>query len=208
MMHSDDKGLVLPPKIAPVHVVIVPIAKSGDEAIISKAPDLAKHLTGLSVEVDSRDTMRAGEKFYEWEKKGVPVRIEIGPNDLEKNSVVLVRRDTSEKESCPIDQVKDRIEALLQDIQSNLFTMALKRRDESSKVANSWQEFEKALKQGGYVFSYFCGDENCEAKIKAKTKAVSRFLPFNSEEEEGDHQCINCGKKTPHNKRWAFALAY
>ncbi len=208
MMHSDDKGLVLPPKVAPVHVVIIPIAKSGDEAVVLKAHDIAKRLTGFSIEVDSRDTMRAGEKFYEWEKKGVPIRLEIGPKDLEQNSVVLVRRDTGEKESCSIDKVRERIESLLQDIQSNLFAMAKKRQDENSKNADSWQEFEEAIKQGGYVFSYFCGDESCEAEIKAKTKAASRFLPFDAKEEEGDHECINCGKKTRHKKRWAFALAY
>lgn len=210
MMHSDDKGLVLPPKVAPVHVAIIPIAKSNVEgdAVISKAHDIAQRLTGLSVEVDARDTLRAGEKFYEWEKKGVPVRLEIGPKDLEKNSVVLVRRDTGEKESCPTDKLKGRIETLLQDIQSNLFAMALKRRDENSKTADSWEAFEAAIKKGGYVFSHFCGEASCEAEIKAKTKATSRFLPLDGKEEAGDHQCINCGKKVPNRKRWAFALAY
>lgn len=208
MTHSDDKGLVLPPNVAPVQVVIIPITKSGDEAIISKAQSIARQLIGLLVEVDSRETLRPGEKFYEWEKRGVPVRIEIGPKDLEKNTVVLVRRDTSVKESCSTDQVKKRVGEILQDIQSSLFAVALKRREESNKTANSWQELEEALKQGGYVFSYFCGGEKCEAEIKTKTKAVSRFLPLNTEEEEGDHYCIHCGKKTLYKKRWAFALAY
>lgn len=208
MTHSDDKGLVLPPKVAPVQVVIIPIAKSGDETIVSKAQSIAKQLVGLSVEVDSREALRPGEKFYEWEKKGVPVRIEIGPKDLEKGSVILVRRDNGIKESCLIDQVSKRVGEILQDIQSSLFAAALKRRDESNKTADSWQEFEEALKQGGYVFSYFCGEESCEAGIKVKTKAVSRFLPLNAEEEEGDHYCIHCGKKTLYKKRWAFALAY
>ena len=165
-------------------------------------------MVGLSVEVDSREALRPGEKFYEWEKKGVPIRIEIGPKDLEKSIVILVRRDNGVKESCPIDQVSKRIGEILQDIQSSLFAAALKRRDESNKTADSWQEFEEALKQGGYVFSYFCGEESCEAGIKAKTKAVSRFLPLNAKEEDGDHYCIHCGKKTLHKKRWAFALAY
>lgn len=208
MTHSDDKGLVLPPKVAPVQIVIIPIIKSGDETIISKAQIIAKQLIGLSVEIDSRKTVRPGEKFYEWEKKGVPVRIEIGPKDMEKGSVILVRRDNGAKESCPINQVARRVSEVLRDIQSSLLTVALKRREESSKTADSWQEFEKTLKQGGYVFSYFCGEESCEAAIKAKTKAVSRFLPFSAMKEEGDHHCIHCGKKTLYKKRWAFALAY
>lgn len=208
MTHSDDKGLVLPPKIAPVQVVIIPIVKSGDEVIISKAQDIAKQLVGLSVEVDSRETLRAGEKFYEWEKKGVPVRIEIGHKDLEKGSVILVRRDNGIKESCIIDNVSKRVGEVLQDIQSSLFATALARRDERNKTADSWQEFKEALKQGGYVFSYFCGEESCETEIKTKTKAVSRFLPLNTEEEEGDRYCVHCGKNTFNKKRWAFALSY
>ncbi|KKR55678.1 MAG: Proline-tRNA ligase [Candidatus Curtissbacteria bacterium GW2011_GWA1_40_24] len=208
MTHSDDKGLVLPPRIAPVQVVIIPIAKANDEKIFSTAKSVANQLVGFSVEIDSRNNLRPGEKYYEWEKKGVPVRMEIGPKDLGKNTVVLVRRDTGVKETCLISQVQKRVDEILQDIQSNLFSTAMKRREESNKTADSWQEFEKALKQGGYVFSYFCGDEDCETEIKAKTKAVSRFLPLNAKEEEGDHYCIHCGKKTLHKKRWAFALAY
>lgn len=208
MTHSDDRGLVLPPKIAPVQIVIIPIIKVQDGAVLSAAKAIAKQLVGLSVEMDLRDYLRPGEKYYEWEKKGVPVRIEIGPKDLEKNAVVLVRRDTGAKESCSIDQVKKRVEEILQDMQSSLFAAALKRRDESNKIAESWQEFEQALKQGGYVFAHWCGDESCESDIKQKTKAVSRFMPFDAKEERGDHHCINCGKKTAYKKRWAFALAY
>ena len=138
----------------------------------------------------------------------MPVRIEIGPKDLENGSAILVRRDNGVKESCSIDQIPKRTGEVLQDIQSSLFKTALKRRNESNKTADSWQEFEKALKQGGYVFSFFCGEEKCESEIKAKTKAVSRFLPLNAKKEDGDHFCIHCGKKTLHKKRWAFALAY
>ena len=208
MTHSDDKGLVLPPRIAPVQVVVVPIAKDGNEAVISAAKSIAKQLAGVSVETDLRDNLRPGEKFYEWEKKGIPVRIEIGPKDLESNTVVLVRRDTGAKESCPVGQIKTRIDEILQDMQSGLFAAALKRRDESNKIVDSWDDFEAALKQGGYVFAHWCGDESCEAEIKQKTKAVSRFLPFDGNEENGVHHCINCGKKTSQQKRWAFAMAY
>ena len=122
--------------------------------------------------------------------------------------MVLVRRDTGVKESCAIDQVKKRVDEILEDIQSCLFAAALKRREESNKIADSWQEFEEKIKQGGYVFAHWCGDESCEANIKQKTKSVSRFLPFDGNEEEGTHHCIHCGKETDSKKRWAFALAY
>ncbi|MFH1656357.1 MAG: proline--tRNA ligase [Candidatus Nealsonbacteria bacterium] len=207
MAHSDDKGLVLPPKIAPVQVVIIPI-KIGDKAVLDTAKLIVSQLTEFSVEIDLRDNLRPGEKYYEWEKKGVPIRIEIGPRDLETKTVVLVRRDTGDKESCPIKNVQKRIKEILEDIQSNLFNLAYKRREESNKIVDSWKEFEKALKQKGYVFAYWCGDESCEADIKQKTKAVSRFLPFDGKEEKGECSCINCGKKTIFKKRWAFALAY
>ncbi|MBI5022895.1 MAG: proline--tRNA ligase [Candidatus Magasanikbacteria bacterium] len=207
MTHSDDKGLVLPPKLAPVQVVIIPIRVT-DQAAIEVAKSVVKQLAGFSVETDLRDYLRPGEKYYEWEKKGIPVRIEIGPKDMENRAVVLVRRDTGAKESCAISQIPQRVEEILQDMQSSLFAAALKRREESNKIVDSWQDFEQALKQGGYVFTHWCGDESCEADIKQKTKAVSRFMPFDAREEHGDHLCINCGKKTVYKKRWAFALAY
>ncbi|MDD5547303.1 MAG: proline--tRNA ligase [Candidatus Pacebacteria bacterium] len=208
MTHSDDKGLVLPPRLAPVQVVIIPIVKDSNEEIFSAVKSVAKQLSKFSVETDLRDNLSPGEKYYEWEKKGVPLRIEIGPRDLENKAAVLVRRDTGAKESCPVSQIPKRVEEILEDMQKSLFAAALKRREESNKIADSWKEFEKAIKQGGYVFSYFCGEESCEAEIKKKTKAVSRFLPLDAKEEEGEHTCIHCGKKTAHKKRWAFALAY
>ena len=208
MMHSDDKGLILPPRIAPVQVVIVPIIKDGNQSVLSATKSVAEQLAGISVEMDLRDNLRPGEKYYEWEKKGVPVRIEIGPKDLENGTIVLVRRDTGAKESCPTNHVRSRIDEILREMQSSLFATALKRRDDSNKLADSWDEFGVALKQGGYVFAHWCGEESCEADIKQKTKAVSRFMPFDAEEDQGDHYCINCGKKTTHKKRWAFAMAY
>jgi prolyl-tRNA synthetase len=207
MTHSDDKGLVLPPKIAPVQVVIVPIVKNEDEEVISAVKTVAKKLKGLTVEIDSRETLRPGEKYYEWEKKGVPVRIEIGPKDVKNSSVVLVRRDTGAKESCAVGNIKIRIDEILQNMQSSLFNAALKRRDESNKIVDSWDDFEAAIKQGGYVFAHWCENKDCETQIKQKTKAVSRFLPFDAKEEDGRHQCINCGKEAG-RKRWAFAMAY
>lgn len=207
MTHSDDKGLVLPPKIAPVQVVIIPIAKAEDNEVIPAAQAIAKQLDGLPVEMDLRDNLRPGEKYYEWEKKGVPVRVEIGPKDVKNGSAILVRRDTGAKEACAIDDIRIRIDQILQDIQSSLFNAALKRRDESNKFVDSWDEFEVAIKQGGYVFAHWCESKDCEAQIKQKTKAVSRFLPFDIKEEDGHHHCINCGKEAG-KKRWAFAMAY
>ncbi|MFA5877969.1 MAG: proline--tRNA ligase [Candidatus Staskawiczbacteria bacterium] len=206
MIHSDDKGLVLPPKIAPVHAVVIPIQNT--EEILEAAKSIKRQLTGLSVEVDSRDNLRPGEKYYEWEKKGVPVRIEIGPKDLEQKQAILVRRDTGAKESCPMNQIKEKVGALLKEIQDNLFEVALKRREDSNKLVDTWKDFEKAIKEGGYVFAHWCGEEDCEADIKKKTKAVSRFLPLSAKEEPGEHECIKCGKKTSSKKRWAFAQAY
>jgi len=208
MTHSDDKGLVLPPRIAPIQVVIIPIMKSDDAVILQAAKSIAENLSGISVEIDSRDNLRPGEKYYQWEKKGVPIRLEIGPRDLESGVVILARRDTGAKETCPIAQVQERVNGLLQEIQADLFKAALKRRDDSNKTADSWKDFEQAISKGGYVFVHFCGGADCEAEIKQKTKTVSRFLPFDGKEEPGEHKCIHCGKKVAGKKRWAFALAY
>lgn len=208
MSHSDDKGLVLPPRIAPIQVVIVPILGTDAEKVILAAKDIAKKLSSFSVEIDLRDNLRPGEKYYQWEKKGVPVRLEIGPKDLEKNSVILARRDDGNKEECIIDNVSNRVGEILENMQKSLFETAKKRRDDSNQIVNTWKDFEKAIEKGGYVFAHFCGDEDCEAEIKKKTKAVSRFMPFSGVEENGEHKCIHCNKATSHKKRWAFAMAY
>lgn len=206
MSHSDDKGLVLPPKIAPIQVVIIPIFPENG-TIMAEIEKIKKALNDFSVEIDSRNNVRPGEKYFEWEKRGVPVRIEIGPKDLEKKSVVLVRRDTNTKENCLINKVDKRIGELMIDIQKNLFSTAFDHREKSNKNVNSWDGFLSAIKQGGYVFAYWCGDESCENEIKEKAKVVSRFLPLNAE-EKGEHKCIHCGKKINITKRWAFATAY
>jgi len=207
MAHSDDKGLVLPPKVAPTHVVIVPIMPE-DNKILREIERLKENLKGVSLEVDLRPHVRTGEKFYEWEKKGVPVRIEIGPRDLEKKSAVLVRRDTGEKENCPLDLIDQRVHVLLDEIQQNLLSIAQERLKERQTSIDSWDEFASMVKQGGYVFAHWCGEKTCEAKIKEKAGVVSRFLPFDGKEEDGDHSCIHCNKKVTTNKRWAFAGAY
>lgn len=207
MMHSDDKGLVLPPRIAPIQVVIIPVFPE-NHVILKEAEKIRKAMESFLVEIDLRDNISLGEKYYEWEKKGVPIRVEIGPKDLEKQKVILVRRDTGEKEECSINTVNKRIDELLKDIQKNLFTSAVQRREKSKKIVNSWDEFTAALKNGGYIFAHWCGEESCEAEIKEKTKVVSRFLPFDAEEEKGEYYCVNCGKKIVQKKRWVFAPAY
>jgi prolyl-tRNA synthetase len=207
MMHSDDKGLVLPPKVAPIQIVVIPIGTDNTE-VIEVVKSVSEQMDGFSVEMDLRDNLRPGEKYYEWEKKGVPVRIEVGPKDLQRGAVVLVRRDTGIKELCPVSKVRQRVEEMMKDMQASLFSAAFKRREESNKIVDSWTEFDKAIKQGGYVFAHFCGEKSCEAEIKEKTKAVSRFMPFDAKEEQGSNNCIHCGKKTAYKKRWAFALAY
>jgi len=207
MTHSDDNGLVLPPKIAPIQIVIIPV-KPENQTLLTEAEKIKNSLNGLSVKIDRRDNLTLGEKYYEWEKKGVPLRIEIGPKDLEKNKVVIVRRDTGLKEDCQIDFAENRVKTLLEEIQNNLFAIALDRRKKDSRNADSWEEFDSAIKTGGYVFAHWCGDETCESQIKEKVKAVSRCLPLNGTEENGEHSCIHCGKKTSYKKRWIFASAY
>lgn len=207
MSHSDDKGLVLPPKIAPIQVVIVPIV-SGNDVIMAEVDKMKKALVGVDVKIDTRDNVRPGEKFYEWEKKGVPVRIEIGLRDLEKQQAVLVRRDTGIKESCPLADIASRVPALLDEIQKALFGAALERREKTNQIVDNWADFEKAIEKGGYVFSFWCEEKFCEKQIKEKVKAVSRCLPLDAKDEAGEHVCIQCGKPTPSKKRWIFASSY
>ncbi len=207
MTHSDDKGLVLPPKIAPIQAVIIPI-KPENQSVIIEAKRLKNILTDMKVKIDYRDNLSPGEKFYEWERKGIPLRIEIGPRDLAKQEVVIARRDTGLKESCQVNSLKQKINSLLEEIQINLFDSALERRQKSNKNADNWEEFSIAIKHGGYVFSHWCGERACEAEMKKKVKAVSRCIPFDGTEEKGEHFCILCGKKTSYKKRWIFAKAY
>ncbi|KKQ55317.1 MAG: Proline-tRNA ligase [Parcubacteria group bacterium GW2011_GWA2_38_13] len=209
MAHGDDKGLIFPPKIAPIKFVIIPICKNADEPAMSAAKEIFAIVSKIGKgKLDERLNLRAGEKFYEWEKKGVPVRIEIGPKDLEKKSCVIVRRDTGEKESCPIDAIVARIQEILDDIQKNLYARALEKRDASIKIADDWIGFTAGIEKGGYVFAYWCEEAKCEEEIKEKTKATSRCLPFDGKEEKGEHVCVHCKKPVANKKRWVFAKAY
>ena len=209
MTHSDDNGLVLPPKLAPYQVVIVPIYKGQEQldAISEVAEGLMKDLraAGVTVKFDNRDTHKPGWKFNQYELQGVPVRIAIGPKDLEKGSVEVARRDTLTKQFMQQDEVATAIPALLDEIQASLFEKALSFRDENSQTADTWEEF-KALMKGnpGFVYAHWDGTTETEDKIKDLTKATIRCIPLNNKQEEG--KCILTGK--PSTQRVVFAKAY
>lgn len=208
MAHGDDKGIILPPKIAPIQVIIIPISKN-ENAVIEKAVQIKNELSKkFRVEIDMRTDLRPGEKYYEWEKKGVPVRIEIGPRDIIQQSCVLARRDTFEKISYSFSALSDSISKLLDEIHYNLYEKASKRANEMSIIADNWETFIQAINQGGYVFVHWCETDECEAAIKEKTKATSRCHYFDAPDESGNYACFHCGKKVPSGKRWIFARAY
>tara|TARA_B100000900_G_scaffold408638_1_gene423204 strand:- start:672 stop:2147 length:1476 start_codon:yes stop_codon:yes gene_type:complete len=209
MTHSDDNGLVLPPKLAPYQVVIIPIYKGQEQldAISEVAEGLMKDLrvAGVSVKFDNRDTHKPGWKFNQYELQGVPVRIAIGPKDLEKGSVEVARRDTLIKQFMQQDEVAIAIPALLEEIQASLFEKALSFREENTQTADTWEEF-KALMKGnpGFVYAHWDGMTETEDKIKELTKATIRCIPLNNKQEEG--KCILTGN--PSAQRVVFAKAY
>ena len=192
MVHGDDRGLILPPKIAPTKVIIIPIGN--DEKVKEVTDTLCKKLKELDIsyKVDERDKT-PGFKFAEAEVKGYPVRIEIGKRDLENNEITLVRRDTLEKIKVPVQDVADALETLFVDIQNNLYDRALKRRDSMIYEANSWDEFKEiASSKPGFIKANWCGDEACENKIKDEFSMKSRCL---IDDEEIHTDCVVCGKK-------------
>ena len=209
MSHSDDKGLVLPPKLAPVQVVIVPIYKKQEQfdQISTKAEEIKAQLEakGIRVKYDSRDTHKPGFKFAEWEYKGVPLRIAIGPRDLEKGTVEVARRDTLEKDFFDVSDIANKIEHMLEQIQSNLFQKALDLRSDKTHKADSWEEFVDIIEnKGGFVYAHWDGTAETEQKIKEETKATIRAIPLESKDEEG--KCIYTGE--PSKQRVVFARAY
>ena len=209
MAHSDDDGLVLPPKLAPIHVVIVPIFRSEDELtkISIKVEEIAESLRkqSCSVKFDNRDNLKPGFKFAEWELKGVPVRIAIGPRDLENGTVEVARRDTKEKQVMKMDEVATSIPKLLDDIQTNIYEKALKFRSEKTTKVDSYDDFKKVLdEKGGFVLAHWDGTAETEALIKDETKATIRCIPLDAAAEAG--VCIYSGK--PSAKRVIFARAY
>ena len=197
MAHSDDDGLVLPPRIAPLQVVIVPIYK-GDEQkqqIDLKVKEIIQQLksNSISVKYDDSDNNRPGWKFAEYEMKGVPVRIAIGARDLQNNVAEVARRDTKEKQSVSLDGITNHIKQLLEDIQQNLYSRALKYREDNTTKADTWAEFEKLLdEKGGFISAHWDGTAETEDAIKDKTKATIRCIPLKNEKEEG--KCILTGK--------------
>ena len=209
MTHSDDNGLVLPPKLAPIQVVIVPIYKGLEQldAISERVNPLVKELQnkGISVKYDKRDTHKPGFKFNEYELKGVPVRIAVGQRDMENGTYELARRDTLEKETVEADGVVAKIEFLLEDIQRNIFEKALNYRKEHITEVDGYEEFKRVLDQkGGFISAHWDGTSATEDKIKEETKATIRCIPLDAIEEAGS--CMVTGK--PSSKRVLFAKAY
>jgi len=209
MAHSDDDGLILPPKIAPLQVVIVPIYKGNDQLslISEKANQIVKELKalGISVKYDDSDNARPGWKFAEYEMKGVPVRIAIGARDLANNIVEIARRDTKEKKSVDLNGISNYIQQLLEEIQINIYNKAKAYRGEHTTEANTWDEFVKLLdEKGGFISAHWDGTAETEEKIKEITKATIRCIPLNNKQENG--KCILTGN--PSKQRVLFARAY
>src|SRR5690606_8053572 len=200
---------ILPPKIAPLQVVIVPIYKGEDSKskIDEKADMLLKELKakGISVKYDNSDTARPGWKFAEYEMKGVPVRVALGLRDIDNNVAEVARRDTRDKQSVSLDGLGDHIVQLLDDIQQNIFNRALSFRNSNIRKADTWEEFESILdQQGGFIAAHWDGSSETEALIKEKTRATIRCIPMEAEQEAG--RCILTGK--PSTQRVLFARAY
>ena len=208
MAHSDDNGLVLPPKLAPIQVVIVPIYRAEEDLakISEKIQPIIEELKskGISVKFDDDDKYKPGYKFAEYELRGVPVRLGIGMRDLENGTIEVARRDTLSKESRPIDGIADYIKDLLDEIQTNIYQKALKFREENTFKVDSWEEFKEQIEKGGFILAHWDGTSETEEKIKEETKATIRCIPFDAENEEGKD--VYSGK--PSKQRVVFARAY
>ena len=209
MAHSDNNGLVLPPKLAPIQVVMIPIYKGTEELerIAGQLEGLAAELKkrGISVKIDTRDNVRTGFKFAEYELKGVPVRLALGPRDLENGTIELVRRDTLEKETVSQEGLTDRVAALMDEIQQNIFRKALDYRNSMITKVDTWDEFVDVLEnKGGFISAHWDGTVETEVAIKDATKATIRCIPIDAVEEEG--KCVFSSK--PSHRRVLFARSY
>ncbi len=209
MAHSDNLGLVLPPRLAPLQSVIIPIYKTSEqlEKISEKANQIKAGLekAGISCKYDDKENNKPGWKFAHYELKGVPVRLAIGPRDLENGTVEIARRDTLEKETIPVQNVTTHVQGLLEEIQVNIYNKALKFRSENTFNVDKWSDFLEILdNQGGFIMAHWDGTAETEEKIKNETKATIRCIPFDSQEEEG--ACIYSGK--PSKRRVLFARSY
>ncbi|MBL6446934.1 proline--tRNA ligase [Fulvivirga sp. 29W222] len=209
MAHSDDDGLVLPPKLAPIQVVIVPIFRNEEQLkaiseVVDRIQDELKALD-ISVKFDTRDTNSPGWKFAEYELKGVPIRMAIGPRDLEKGTIEVARRDTKEKEVVAVDGVVKKVQDLLEDIQKNIYNKAMIFRENNTTSVDTYEEFKSVLdSKGGFILAHWDGTPETEEKIKEETKATIRCIPVGAVEESG--KCIYSGK--PSERRVLFARAY
>jgi prolyl-tRNA synthetase len=209
MTHGDEGGLILPPKVAPYQVVIVPIMRgSSKDAVLDKAAALRADLIreGIRVYLDSRESQTPGWKFNEWEMRGVPLRMEIGPKDIEKSQVMLARRDTREKSAAPMDGLAGHVQQLLDTIQQALFERAVAFREDHTSATDSYDEFKQIMDgRPGFVIAPWCGSAQCEADIKTETQATIRNIPFTSE-KPGGKRCLKCNGEATANA-W-FAKAY
>ncbi len=208
MTHSDDNGLVLPPHLAPIQVVIVPIYKDAEglAKISERVDSIVKNLRakGISVKYDDADNKRPGFKFADYEVKGVPVRLAIGARDLENGTVEVMRRDTLEKETLPLEGIEDTVANLLEDIQKNLLEKARKYREEMTTTADTYEEFKEKIEKGGFILAHWDGTPETEEKIKEETKATIRCIPFEGDKTPG--VCMVTGK--PSERRVIFARSY
>ena len=209
MVHGDDRGLIIPPKIAPIQAVVIPIfyKEVEREAILKKAKEIFEKLknNGISTVLDDRSEYTPGWKFHHWELKGVPLRIEIGPKDLEKKQVTLARRDTFERTAAKEEEVVQAVRKMLEEIQANLYRRAKKFLESHITTVKNYEEFKKALKnKGGFIKACWCSSSTCEEKIKEETGATIRLIPF--EKEEPFSNCVYCGKEA--KEVVYFAKAY
>ena len=208
MTHSDDNGLVLPPKLAPIQVVIIPIYKSEEQlnAINEKVDPIVNKLKamGISVKYDNADNKRPGFKFADYELKGVPVRLVLGARDIENNTIEVMRRDTLEKHSASLDNIENYVADLLNEIQQNIYDKALKHREDKTYVVDTWEDFKEKLEEGGFILAHWDGTTETELKIKEETKATIRCIPLEGDKTPG--KCVYTGK--PSAQRVIFAKNY
>ncbi len=205
MAHSDEKGLVLPPSIAPTQIVIVPIFNdTNQKEVLKKAQELKKRLEVHTVYLDDRDNYMPGWKFNEWELKGIPLRIEIGPKDIAKEQVVIVRRDSGKKEMIPMKELEKKVKETLESMQKEMFAKAEKHLKESIVEVKTWKDAEKAFKEQKGIKMLFCGRAECEKQIKEKTTASSRCFPFNQKPKKG--KCVHCNESA--SEECIFAKSY
>ena len=194
MVHGDDKGLVLPPKVAPIQVVIIPIyySKEDEEKVLQKADEIKTNLESkkIRVFVDTRSELTPGFKFHDWELKGIPLRVEIGPKDIQNQKAVLATRYNKEKTNQPFDQLDSKIESLLDNIQNGMLDAAKKILNENIKEVSSYDEFKSTIEVGGFIRTPWCGNQECEEKIKEETGADIRVIPFDSNDDS--KKCIIC----------------